>query len=116
MINKIFDQTLKQYRITGKMLSDCSGVSASFISEFRNAKANPGCDVLQRLLDAADTIAPGSKRYFSQQLAGGSLVSDNLESLVVTMSSQEISTLLHLVADRYRQNTPVEDKSPAMVA
>lgn len=107
MINKIFDSTLKHYGISGKRLSDVTGISQGHISEFRNGKSNPPCDTLLRLLDGMDEITPGAKRYFCQHLASGS--ASSLEAVIDTMTGAELSRLLMIIAEKFRQLETTKD-------
>ncbi len=71
-MEELFDLTLKRYGIQGKALANLSGVSENHISEFRRGRLKTGVttDCLLKLLVAMDEIAPGSRRYFCDLLAG----------------------------------------------
>lgn len=97
-MHKYFDQTLKQLGITGKKLSEVTGISTTHISEFRNGKANPSCEMLERMLNGADYIRPGAKRYFCQLLAGEA--PQSLESSIERLDNMQLARLLLTVADR----------------
>lgn len=113
MINQLFDETMKQYRITGKRLSEVTGVSPANISGFRNGKVNPPTDTLMRLLEGLATIEPESKVYFCQLLAGSSFAY-RVPTGVSEMDRSELARLLFAVADKLKgmeelapQRTPV---------
>lgn len=106
MIHNFFDRTLKHYGITGKKLSEVTGISQTHISEFRNGKTNPSCETLMLLLDGAERISPGARQYFCQLLAGRSvsaLSASPLSLAIDAMSSEELAQLLLAVADRLQQ-------------
>lgn len=105
MIHQFFDQTLKRYSITGKRLSDMTGISQAHISEFRNGKTNPPCDTFMRLLDGADQIEPGAKQYFCQLLAGKSF-----ETVIDTMDGQQLAQLLIAIADKLQSKRILEQE------
>lgn len=67
-----FSKTMEHYKITGKKLSQVSGVSENHISEFRRGKRKTGVstDILWQLLKGMEKIAPGAKIYFASLMAG----------------------------------------------
>lgn len=97
-MHTFFDRTLKVYDITGKKLAEVSGYSTTHISDFRRGKTNPSVKTLDELLNAADQIAPGAKRYFCQQLAGGSVAP--VELAIDNLSSADLARLLIAIGDR----------------
>lgn len=101
-----FDLTLKKFGITGKKLSEVTGFSMTHISQFRHGKTNPSCESLQRLLDGADEIKPGAKRYFCLLLAGES--SASVELSVEQLDNSQLARLLFTIADK------LENQSPAL--
>ncbi len=62
-LSKRFDETLDFYRISGKELFKLTGISESHISEFRRGKRDISTNVLFRLVDAMDYLAPGAGSY-----------------------------------------------------
>jgi DNA-binding Xre family transcriptional regulator len=94
----IFDQTLKRYRIKAVELSERAGVSSALISDFRNDRKATTTDTLERLLEAMEELAPGSKDYFYYQLTG----SKNLVELVSNVPDEQLAVLIDIVADRLR--------------
>jgi transcriptional regulator with XRE-family HTH domain len=91
------DASLHHFRITGKRLSDESGITQSHISDFRNGKKQLTNANLDALLDAGDRIQPGFRRYFALSLAGGSVAD------IDSMDSAALAQMLVKVADRLRQ-------------
>lgn len=70
-MEKLFDATMKRYRIEAKALSELTGVSQQHISQFRLGKLKTGVttDCLMRLLVGMDELSPGARRYFCDLLA-----------------------------------------------
>ncbi|KAM3093205.1 helix-turn-helix domain-containing protein [Phormidesmis sp. 146-12] len=100
MIHKSFDSTLNHYGIKGNRLAEVSKVSQGYISEFRKGRANPSCDVLERLINGAEELKPGARRYFCQLMAG-SVISPEIS--LDHLSSADMAGLLLAIADRLRQ-------------
>lgn len=108
MFYKSLDIALKKYGVRGKQLAELTGISTSYISELRRGKANPSCDVLEKLLDAADQLQPGCKAYFHTLEVGESaqaLNSNTVERLIAEIhttgltKAQVISLLM--IASEY---------------
>ncbi len=97
-----FDRTLKEFGITGKKLSEVTGLSTTHISEFRHGKTNPSCETLQRLLDGAEEISPGARFFFCQLLAGDSL--KPMEAEIQRMNNQQLAVLLQTIADAMQRS------------
>ncbi len=112
LINKCFDETLKKYGITGATLSRKTGITASHISQFRNGKGGAvSHTTLEQMLEAMEELAPGSKIYFCQLLAGISsaefLVNSDrsdLRSLIVQAPPAEQVEVLRLIAEILAKN------------
>lgn len=81
-MEKLFDATMKRYRIEAKVLSELTGVSQQHISQFRLGKLKTGVttDCLMRLLIGMDELSPGARRYFCDLLAGKKNYSQEFES------------------------------------
>jgi transcriptional regulator with XRE-family HTH domain len=110
MIGQFFDKTLRRYSISGTQLAKVSGLSPSHISEFRNGKASPSCEVLLKLLDSVDLIAPGARLYFCGLLAGSPL-----GSAIDEMNEVELVFLLREVAERLETINSKDRKTLATV-
>jgi len=110
MIGIYFKKTTSTYGITGKRLSELSGVSENHISEFKTGKRSVTADVLWRLLTAMDEIEPGSKKYFCNLLAGGEnqpvnqpqSVGEQLERLIAAADDEEIEAAMLAIAKKWR--------------
>jgi transcriptional regulator with XRE-family HTH domain len=71
-LSVFFQETMEHFQITGKQLSQVSGISENHISDFRRGKSKTGVStkVLWQLLEAMEKIAPGSQQYFCFLMAG----------------------------------------------
>ncbi len=105
----ILDQVMRQQKITGKQLSEVSGVSQPYISEIRKCKSNPSIEMFQSLLNAAEKIKPGTRRLFAFHLAGDLSVED----LAVQLSNQELAQLLVAIAPRVSGSAEEEQREMA---
>jgi transcriptional regulator with XRE-family HTH domain len=107
LIREAFDQTLEKYRIGAKMLADAAGVSDSTVSQFRRGKKGMTDEMLDKLLKAMETIAPGSRGYFCSLLADRSLSERGiLVGSIDDIPEEEIPRLLISIARRW--HSPVE--------
>jgi transcriptional regulator with XRE-family HTH domain len=72
LLSTFFQQTMDIYKITGKKLSEESGISENHISEFRRGKSKTGVStkVLWQLIESMEKIAPGSRQHFCFLMAG----------------------------------------------
>ncbi len=122
MISEIFRQTLEHYGITGKQISQLSGVSENHISEFRRGKSKTGVstDVLWKFLEAIEEIQPGASVYFCSQMAKviaaeNSKISTELpkqlesllemQNFVDELSDSKLALLLMVIAARVKNGT-----------
>lgn len=108
-ISQAFDQTLKNFGISAKELSERSGVSEKMISLFRNDKQRIYSDSLEKLVNSLPLEA---KLFFLAQLSDGKLaVLDKLteaelievewRSLISSATLADIEIILRALADRY---------------
>ncbi|MDJ0902779.1 MAG: hypothetical protein QNJ55_28655 [Xenococcus sp. MO_188.B8] len=93
-LNQAFDQSLKDYGVSAKLLSEKSGVSERMISQFRNSRQRIYSDTLEKLLLAL----PFEVRLHFLSLVLG--VEITPEKLVVGMKEAELSSLLNAIADK----------------
>jgi DNA-binding Xre family transcriptional regulator len=101
LIHEAFDKTLRRYGISGKALSQISGVSTAHISQFRNGKGGAmSHTTLEGLLNAMDEVAPGSRFCFCLLLAGKNPEQSGADVLVESMDDTQLKSLLLLVAEK----------------
>ena len=72
LLHEAFNETLKRYRIGGRALAQTAEVSESIVSQFRQGKTGVTIEILDKLLQGIQGIAPGSHKYFSSLIAGES--------------------------------------------
>ncbi len=98
-IHEAFDKTLKNYRISGKLLAERTNISPAHISQFRNNKGGLSYRTLEEMLDALEEIAPGSRTYFCLQLAD---YKQSVEKMVEGMDSNQKGDLMLVLAKSFK--------------
>ncbi len=112
-----FKKTLSFYGVTGKQLSERTGIAQATISEIRRGKSDPSLSTFWRLIGACEEIAPGSLKYFCGLLASScseqciysdssekvvaALCGGSLEAAVISMTDAQVSDLLMLLSRRF---------------
>lgn len=103
-----FDQTLKFWGISGKELSGKSGISENHISEFRRGKGDITTNVLWKLLQAMEQIAPGSGNHFFYLILGQKMehssVGERLEQLIEVADDEETERAMLAIARKWRRS------------
>lgn len=108
MIRIFFKQAILHYGITGKRLSEVSGVSENHISEFKTGKRTVSVEVLWKLLVALDQIEPGARQYFCNLLSGegeARSVGKSLERLIAAADDEEIEAAMLAIAKKWRSKS-----------
>jgi len=100
-IRELLKKAQDDYGIVGKELAERSGIGVQHLASIRTGKAWPSEEVLIRILDAMDELAPGSRDYFCALLAGKNI--SEVEFLVEHMDYRDLSSLLCLAAKRLRE-------------
>ncbi len=97
--NQAFDKTLNHFGISGKWLSEQSGVSPQMISGFRRRQQRIYSDSMEKLIRALPFEA---QQYFFESLLGMSLVaqSPNLDQVVEEATSVQIGHLLKAIGSK----------------
>ncbi len=113
MLRKIFTEVKNKYGITGKALSQATGISQKHISEYINGKRDVTSSTLWRMIEAMDNLAPGAKQYFSVLMCGCEsnfsskpqyvAESKDWRSLISNASPAEMEQILLAMADRWSQ-------------
>ena len=98
-IHEAFDKTLKNYRISGKLLAERTNIRPAHISQFRNNKGGLSYRTLEEMLDALEEIAPGSRTYFCLQLAD---YKQSVEKMVEGMDSNQKGDLMLVLAKSFK--------------
>ncbi|MBD3557392.1 hypothetical protein H6S82_00720 [Planktothrix sp. FACHB-1355] len=102
LIHEAFNETLKRYRIGGRALAQAAEVSESLVSQFRHGKTGVTDQMLDKLLQAMQQIAPGSRKYFCSLVAGEPAGVTTVEKIIEAISEDEIPDLLMAIAQRWR--------------
>ena len=103
LIYKAFNKTLETYGISGKALAQAANASESLVSQFRRGKKGVTDEMLDKLLGAMQTLAPGARRYFCSLVAGGeSGGEESLLNVIESISEEEIPQLLIALANRWQ--------------
>ncbi len=97
--SKAFDKTLDRFSISGKWLSEQSGVSQQMISGFRRGQQRIYSDSMEKLVRALPLEA---QQYFFECLLGMSLVAKppDLEQVVEEATSVQIGHLLKAIGSK----------------
>jgi predicted transcriptional regulator len=107
------DSTLDEYGISGKWLSERSGVSQQMISGFRKGNQRVYSDSLEKIVA---TLPIEAKQYFFTQLLGVAQLSCSAPSpttIVKQMNKSQLAQLLVAVADEIDQEIAAQELIPA---
>ena len=105
MFREIFKQVKKSHGITGKAISQATGISQNHISEYIRGKRNVTDETLWRMIEAMDEMSPGVKKQFGSLLIGvSSSPSPNPQELVNNMDTQQLSDVVFAIADKLRRS------------
>ncbi|MCL1475827.1 hypothetical protein [Argonema antarcticum] len=102
LIHEAFNETLKRYRIGGRALAQAAAVSESLVSHFRHGKTGVTDQMLDKLLQGMQEIAPGSRKYFCSLIAGEPAGVSTVEKVIEAISEEEIPELLMAIARRWK--------------
>lgn len=69
MLREFFGEVKRHHGITGKAISELTGVSQNHISEYINGKRDVTTEVLWRMIEAMDEISPGARRDLAKKIA-----------------------------------------------
>jgi len=108
-IHLLIKQTMDRYGIRGKDLAEIAGIGASHISDVRSGKKWVSPEVFIALLEGMDTLAPGSRHYFCQLLAGEELsskkatVGEKIAELIEVADDNDIETALLAIGRKWKR-------------
>lgn len=111
-VHKLLAQTQDRFGIVGKELAQLAGLTPQYISDVRTGKRWMSEASFEKILDAMDQLAPGSKGYFCRLLAEDSpdaaktSFSINWEELVAGAEEEEIHAIIRALGKRYTYNPP----------
>lgn len=69
MLREFFGEVKRHHGITGKAISELSGISQNHISEYINGKRDVTSETLWRMIEAMDKISPGARKDFALKIA-----------------------------------------------
>lgn len=97
--SKAFDRTLNHFEISGKWLSEQSGVSQQMISGFRRNQQRIYSDSMEKLVLSLPFEA---QKFFFESLLGAAVDPRlaELEDVVEEADSDQIANLLNAIASR----------------
>lgn len=90
MFREKFIEVQESRRITGKAISEISGVSTNHIAQFRKGNRDVTSETLWQLIQAMEKISPGAKLEFCQRLAGEDFFSE--------IGNEQLSKILFAIA------------------
>lgn len=113
MLREIFKKVKANSGVTGKAISQHTGISENHISEYLRGKRDVTSATLDRMIDAMDELSPGAKKYFGDSISGRilnqaieDLEDERLGELVVRASDE----LARRLIDKSRKNTLASDR------
>ena len=95
---KIFCQMLDEMGISAAQLAKQAKVKECQISLFRNGKAKLRVDTFFALIEAAEVMRPGARKYFAMQYSEGF----DTSNLVDSLSHEQLGELLIKAASRIK--------------
>jgi transcriptional regulator with XRE-family HTH domain len=108
---KIFCQMLDEMGISAAQLAKQAKVKECQISLFRNGKARLRVDTFFALIEAADVISPGARKYFALQYSEGF----NTSNLVDSLSNEQLGDILMSAASRIKSMSPGQKRDEAQM-
>ena len=90
MFRQAFIAVQESREITGKEISDISGVSTNHIAQFRKGRRDVTSRTLWSLVEAMEKASPGAKLEFCQYLAG--------EDFLAEVEDEQLSSILFAIA------------------
>lgn len=113
MFKDIFQAVKQKHGITGKAISELTGISQIHISQFLNGKRDVSSSYLWRMIEAMDNLSPGAKKDFWLQLVKCVEYDDDevdLTALIQSMQTNELSKTLFTIAETLqRQSNSLSD-------
>lgn len=100
-----FDEMMSLFGIEAKKLAADAKVSEIQISRFRRGKQDLHADALLRLLT---NVSVEARQWYLSAVLGDVRLGVDMRSLVAEFDVQELSQLLHLVADQLKTSKSTE--------
>lgn len=109
-VHLLLKQAMDRYQIRGKDLAAVAGIGSSHISDIRSGKKWVSPEVFVGILEGMDKLAPGSRHYFCQLLAGEELSSENstigdkIVELIEIANDDEMEQLLLAIGRKWKRD------------
>lgn len=97
-LHQAFDDTLDHFGISGKWLSEQSGVSQQMISGFRKGHQRVYSDSLEKMIR---TLPIEVQQHFYAQLGSSTL---SLETIIGAMDNAELAKVLSVISEKLRHS------------
>jgi transcriptional regulator with XRE-family HTH domain len=107
--SEAFGHTVKFAEIRLSDLAHQSGVSRSYLTEFRKGTCNPTIEIVERLLAVMELQKPGSRRFFYLTCAGGEIPASPAAH-AKQMSKTEVAAYFKALSNRIPELLGAEDK------
>ena len=122
MLRQYFKKVKTERHITGKALSQVTGISENHISEYLNGKRDVTSDKLWEMMEGLERLSPGATDDFAELVGKGRpmKVEINLEKTVQEMDVRDFLRLWQVASERmteiYQDNKKkAEDNLPIAV-
>ncbi len=99
-----FIKTKEIYGVGPSALHRQTGINRSHISNFVNSKVDLTTEVLSKLVDGMEQLAPGAKKYYCQLLYGKKLT--DYEQMAQEATPQEAALFLNTFSEKLGDLTP----------
>lgn len=99
-----FEKTVKFCQISLTDLAAESGVSRSYLTEFKKGKGNPTVEVVERILTVMESKRSGARAFFYLNCAGESpTLSDRIHQLSIDSPTdrKEAADALRLIVSKF---------------
>ncbi|PSF33893.1 hypothetical protein C7H19_19410 [Aphanothece hegewaldii CCALA 016] len=111
MFREIFKKVKESRGITGKAISDVTGISQNHISKFLSGERDVTTDTLWRMIKAMESVSPGAEQNFFEDLTGYTgrpslkQIVENAEpqDLLQVMGNSQFAALISAFADNLSQ-------------
>ena len=106
MIHKCFKQAQDRYGIQGRELAKLAGIGPTHLSDFRSGKKWVSENVLVKLLEGMDKLAPGSRQYFCQLLTDEPINTkkQKIVQMIEGASDEEIEAAMIAIARKWNRD------------
>jgi transcriptional regulator with XRE-family HTH domain len=116
MFREIFKKVKESRGITGKAISEVTGISQNHISKFLSAERDVTTETLWRMVKGMDIVSPGAEQEFFQDLTGHTgrlslkqiVANAEPQDLLQVMGNSQFAALISAFAETLKQEEPNE--------